>query len=145
MPRSANCDRLGLQRSVNFQNLQNKSPVILLPEEGGLDLSSELTLWRKVAESEMRVWLMSELSGLRVGLPEVEQFGINIEEHFKSKKFKSDKEKEAKAKSKLVSVVMEIKLNDEKEYLKELNVEANRVRKSLGEKFTKKIQKPTEI
>ena len=32
-----------------------------------------------MAESEMRIWMMGELSEMCVGLPEIEEFGINLE------------------------------------------------------------------
>ena len=91
MPRSAQCDRIRSQRTSKYKILIKQSPVKLFLTEGGPDLSSELKLWRKMAESEMLVWLISELCGLRVGLPEVEQFGINLEEQFNSSKLKNDK------------------------------------------------------
>ena len=137
MPRSAKRDQNRSQRSRNLHkknlHLQNQSPVNILPNKGGIDLSSELKLWRRMAESEMRIWLMSELSEVRVGLPEIEQFGLNLECQFRSKKFKNVKNNSAKLK--LVSQAMRIKLNDEKEYVKELKVLKNEARRALGDKL----------
>ena len=57
-------------------------------ERGGSDLSSELNVWKKHAASEMRIWLMEELDKERIGLPEVENYSMNLGNHFRSKIFK---------------------------------------------------------
>ena len=90
-------------------------------------------MWKRMAESEMRIWMMGELSEMCVGLPEIEEFGINLECQFRSAKFKNDKTKNAKVK--LVGQAMKVKLNDEKEYVKELMIMKNEARRALGERL----------
>ena len=110
----------------------------------GNDLSSELCIWKKLGMSEVRIWLMKELSKHKIGLPEVENFSLNLGDQFKSKKFKK-KFKKSKNENlmniDLIEKAMKMKIKDEKEYCKELTVERNILRRKLGDEL-KKNSKP---
>ena len=111
-------------------------------ERGGSYLSSELNVWKKHAASEMRIWLMEELDKERIGLPEVENFSMNLGNHFRSRKFKKkfknkDFEKKNSDGEDLINVSMEIKVKDEKEYYKELSIEKEKIRRNLSDRLKK--------
>ena len=44
----------------------------------GMDLSAMKRTWEDLAETEMRLQLMSELLKLNVGLADVEEFNLNL-------------------------------------------------------------------
>ena len=106
----------------------------------GQDLSSELCVWRRLAESEMRIWLMEELNRCKLGLPEVENYSLGLGNSMRSKKFKNkfkNKTGEEVLKGNLVGVSMKIKLKDEKEYHDELVKERDEKRKQMGKNLKK--------
>ena len=106
----------------------------------GPDLSSALGIWKKHAESELRIWLMEELDKQKLGLPEVENYSLNLGTHFKSRKFKNiykNQKNEDSVNSDIIFVSMKIKLKDEKEYFRELSKEKDEVRKRLADEYKK--------
>ena len=98
----------------------------------GPEISSEMMkVWKGIAASESRLELMKELKGLNVGFGEVENFNLDLSSKFRSSKFRENVKDNCNPDSKVVRAAMEEKLRDEEWYLMELNIEQNKLRKSL--------------
>ena len=99
----------------------------------GKNQSARVKLWRDLARSESRIWLMEELCRLDVGFNEAEDFGLGLAMNFKSHKYKENKDAPKSA----VREAMKIKLGDEKRYKSELFLARNQARRKLEVEFGK--------
>ena len=110
----------------------------------GPELSSAMEkTWRCLAASESRLHLMSELTKLKVGFAEVEEFYLDLSSKYRSKKFQeTDNEINN---SKVVKDAMQLKLMDEKFYNDEIKSEQNKLRRILGDEVGKNTQRPTDL
>ena len=94
----------------------------------GQSLSVMMKVWQDIANSEMRIELMSELCELGVGFNEVEEFNLGIFQNLRSEKMKN---LGTKSEKRVVKVAMEVKFRDEKYHKAELNKLRNKERKNL--------------
>ena len=90
----------------------------------GLDLSLPTKLWRKGAQSDCRLTLLSKLLKLNVGLRDVEGFGDTLRLKLRSESLKKNKNCERK----VVKEAMKLKLVDEIETRKEIKGEMDKFR-----------------
>ena len=90
-----------------------------------------IKLWREIKSSEMRIGMMQELRTLGVGFNDVEEFNFGLMYHFKSQKMKDEPEPD----NKVVRAAMEVKMNDERSYYKELCSERNTMRRKLTKTY----------
>ena len=95
----------------------------------GLDLGIARSVWAKVASSECRIRLLTELIGLGIGFKDVEDYSHDLGLKFKSDAFK----KREGGDRKLVRDTMNVKLRDETHYNREWNQEKTTWRRRIGE------------
>ena len=96
----------------------------------GLDLSAMSKTWQDLAASEMRLHLMTELSKLKVGLAEVEEFNKVLKLNLRCEESYSEVQQ-----VKFVKTTMSIKLRDEQKTNQKLITERNKERRKLAEIF----------
>ena len=96
----------------------------------GLDLSAMSKTWQDLAASEMRLHLMTELSKLKVGLAEVEEFNKVLKINLRCEESYSEVQQ-----VKFVKTTMSIKLRDEQKTNQKLITERNKERRKLAEIF----------
>ena len=101
------------------------------PDEGP-DLGELVKLWRDSACSEERLKLMTELRKKKLGFNEIEKFSLGLEYNLKSTKLKDS----SKPTQKVVAAVMEMKMRDESQHLREMKRKKEKMRRLL-EKTTK--------
>ena len=97
----------------------------------GKNPSARLKIWQDIAQSEMHIWLMEELSKYDVGYGEVEEFCLGLTIKFKSSKY----QKKEDANVEVVRAAMKSKLGDEKNYRRELIKERNSQRRKMEREF----------
>ena len=95
----------------------------------GKNLSAMTKVWSDIAVSEVKMRMMKELKTLNVGFNEVEEFNLGLMYNCKSQKMKDSRNNPNR---KVIKAAMEIKLNDERMYNKELCSERNRWRKKMA-------------
>lgn len=95
-------------------------------EEGGNRQDHLRNAWRKLVESEERLRFWKKMVGWEVGVREIEHLGEDLKE-----KFRSMQMKEGQSERKVISLVMGLKLKDEKKLQRELKREKERRRKDL--------------
>ena len=95
----------------------------------GQNLSAMIKVWSDIAVSEVKMMMMKELRTLNVGFNEVEEFNLGLIYNCKSQKMKDSRNNPSK---KVIKAAMEIKLNDERMFNKELCSERNRWRKKMA-------------
>ena len=123
----------------------NISSDILL-EEGGKDLRIEMEIWSKMAESEARLHLMTDLLIYKVGFPDVEQFCLDLESKYRATATGSLREKgENSPEWQVVKVCMNLKMIDERKTNSELTTERYNLRKKLEEKHGKNSRKTRNL
>ena len=118
----------------NIVHQRSKTKILfsdLTSKVEGKDLGELKQIWVDTAASEVRLNLMSALMGKKIGLREIENFGLGLKYNFKSDKFKELKDKPIEE---VVQAAMKVKLRDEQHHHKELVREKNLKRKRLGEK-----------
>ena len=93
-----------------------------------MDPSARLTLWESLAATEMRLELMSNLMGLKVGLADIEEFNLGLKSNLKN--LNSDKTTEMQD-QKIVKVTMEVKIRDERISKNKLMRQRNRARSEM--------------
>ena len=108
------------------QNLTNSS--IYTSHEEGPDLGELRKLWRDSACSEERLKMMTELRKKNIGFNEIEMFSMGLEYNLKSEKMKDQSNK---PKQKVIAAVMEIKIRDEAQHLREMKKKKEMMRKWL--------------
>ena len=100
-------------------------------EEGGSEQGSTLTAnakndlrneWRKLIESEERLAFFKKMVGLRLSVREIEHFGEDL-----NNKFRSEQMKEAKSEKEVTKLIMELKLKDERRHVRERKKERKRI------------------
>ena len=96
----------------------------------GLDLSAMSKTWQDLAASEMRLHLMTELSKLKIGLAEVEEFNKVLKLNLRCEESYSEVQQ-----VKFVKTTMSIKLRDEQKTNQKLITERNKKRRKLAEIF----------
>ena len=104
--------------------------------EEGLDLGIAKNLWVKIAASECRIRLLTELISLKIGLKDVEDYNVGLELKFRSDAFKNRDHGDKK----VVQQVMNVKLRDEVELNREMNREKILWRRKIGEYTSNKRQ-----
>ena len=114
-------------RSSLSQN-QPKTSFLTSQKEEGPDLGELTKLWRDSACSEERLKLMTELRRRKIGFNEIEMFSLGLQYNLKSEKWKGSS---TKPKQKVISEVMEIKMRDEAQHLREMNKRKEMMRKWL--------------
>ena len=92
----------------------------------GQELRDAKDLWRKVAANESRMHLMMELSRVKVGLADVEEFCIDLGD-----KCRAETGTIGKVEWKVVKAAMEAKLVDARRTEKSLKREQNLTRKKI--------------
>ena len=95
--------------------------------EEGPDLGELIKLWRDSASSEERLKLMTELKKKNLGFNEIEKFSLGLEYNLKSTKMKDS----SKPTKKVVAAVMEIKMRDESQHLREMKRRKEKMRRIL--------------
>ena len=98
------------------------------PDEGP-DLGELIKLWRDSACSEERLKLMTELRKRKLGFNEIEKFSLGLEYNLKSNKLKDS----SKPTQRVVDTVMEIKMRDESQHLREMNRRKEKMRQAGAE------------
>ena len=86
-------------------------------------------VWSDIAVSEVKMRMMQELRTLNVGFNEVEEFNLGLMYNCKSQKMKDSRNNPTK---KVIKAAMEIKLNDERLFNKELCNERNKWRRKMA-------------
>ena len=86
-------------------------------------------VWSDIAVSEVKMRMMQELRTLNVGFNEVEEFNLGLMYNCKSQKMKDERNNPTK---KVIKAAMEIKLNDERLFNKELCNERNKWRRKMA-------------
>ena len=107
----------------------------------GTDIRVMEKVWRQVAECDERIKLMKKLIKLGIGLAEVEEFGLNIQKKLKSFQYKNKIREGEVITKEMVKTVMELKLKDEKKYLRELLKTQKRMQLEI-ERKAKKNSRP---
>ena len=111
-------------------------------EEGGSRQNNLRNAWRKLVESEERLRFWKKVVGWEVGVREIEHLGDDLKDKFRSMQMRG-----GQCERKVVSLVMESKLKDEKKLQRELKREKEKRRKDLEKDcnskrlFTKIISK----
>ena len=95
-------------------------------EEGGNRQDHLRNAWRKLVESEERLRFWKKMVGWEVGVREIEYLGEDLKE-----KSRSMQMREGQSERKVISLVMGLKLKDEKKLQRELKREKERRRKDL--------------
>ena len=108
----------------------------------GTDIRVMEKVWRQVAECDERIKLMKKLIKLGIGLAEVEEFGLNIQKKLKSFQYKNKIREGEVITKEMVKAVMELKLKDEKKYLRELLKTQKKMQLEI-ERKAKKNSRPT--
>ena len=103
----------------------------------GKDRRVAVKLWKSVADSIARVSLLKSMIKEGMGLAELEEFNLNLERCYKSKKFQEQAKNREKAKNTVLEEAMKAKLADEQCLLRELNFKKTRMRQEIAEKLTK--------
>ena len=76
--------------------------------------------WKQVAVCEERIQLMKKLLRMELVVAEIEQVGINIQSKFKSNSLINRVRNGENVSKEVIKSIMEIKLRDERKYLREL-------------------------
>ena len=99
----------------------------------GQDPSAVKEIWERLAATEMRLQMMSDLIKLKVGLADIEEFNLTLSDNLKNKP--SDKVTEMQN-ARLVKATMSVKLKDEQttrsKLLRERNLARTKLMKELG-------------
>ena len=95
--------------------------------EEGPDLGELRKLWREGACSEERLKLITELRNRKIGFNEIEMFSLGLEYNLKSTKMKDSN----KPTQKVTATVMEMKMRDEAQHLREIRKRKQKMRKWL--------------
>ena len=107
--------------------------------EGGKRQDRVRDAWRKLVECEERGKFWDKMVGLDLGVRELEHFGEDIKE-----KFRSEMMKGGNSEREVIRLVMKLKLKDEKSHQRELkrakNKERDSLRKEIGA-YRKFLQK----
>ena len=119
----------------------NQSPTVIItpPMEVGPDLQLAEKVWRGVALSETRLYLMTELSRLSLCLADVEEFCLNL-----NCKYRFDNnERNAKVEPewKIIEVIMAKKLRNERKLHERLETEKRRLREEIYGYYGKNSRK----
>ena len=114
------------------KNIPKYSDITSLVE--GPSLSVMIKVWQDIANSEMRIEMMSELSELGVGFNEVEEFNLGLFQNLRSEKMKN---LGTKSEKRIVKVAMEVKFRDEKYHKAELTKLRNKERRNLETRLGK--------
>ena len=123
-----------LSKMSTLSQNPNQSSSYTSPEEGP-DLGELKKLWREGACSEERLNLMTELRNRKIGFNEIEMFSLGLEYNLKSTKMKDSK----KPTQKIVTTVMEMKIRDEAQHLREIRKKKQKMRKWLEKTMEPKI------
>ena len=115
------------------QNQTNHS--IYTSSEEGPDLGELKKLWREGACSEERLKLMTELKNKKIGFNEIEMFSLGLEYNLKSTKMKENN----KPTKRVIETVMEMKMRDEAQHLREIRKKKQKMRKWLEKTVEPKI------
>ena len=97
--------------------------------------------WRKLVESEERLKFWRKMVGWEIGVREIEHLGEDLKGKFRSMKMKGGRNERE-----VISLVMRLKLKDERKLQRELKKERNRLRENIesecsGRLFKKIISK----
>ena len=114
---------LNVQPQTNYSDFTSKIE--------GSELGEMRQIWKETAASEMRLNLMVELKGKKLGFNEIENFSLGLKYNFKSEKLK---EKSEKPVEKVILAAMNIKIQDEKHHHRELKRYREIKKKRLQEK-----------
>ena len=101
----------------------------------GPDLGELKKLWREGACSEERLKLMTELRNRKLGFNEIEMFSLGLEYNLKSTKMKET----SKPTKKIIETVMEMKMRDEAQHLREIRKKKQKMGKWLEKTVEPKI------
>ena len=101
----------------------------------GPDLGELKKLWREGACSEERLKLMTELKNKKIGFNEIEMFSLGLEYNLKSTKMKETN----KPTQRVIETVMEMKMRDEAQHLREIRKKKQKMRKWLEKTVEPKI------
>ena len=129
-PKYCGADQGSLQGSPIFKNKMKHSDITSIAE--GLNISAMIKVWREVTACELRLVMMKELRTLNLGFSKVEEFNLGLSYHLKSQKMK---DAAMEPNLKLIRTAMEIKMNDERCYNKELCSERNKMRQTISKKL----------
>ena len=114
MTPSQSCNMGSDQRDQDTRSTPTNISSDILLEEGGKDLRIEMEIWSKMAESEARLHLMTDLLRYKVGFPDVEQFCLDLESKYRATATGSLREKgENSPEWQVVKVCMNLKIIDE--------------------------------
>ena len=86
-------------------------------------------LWRDLAVSEVRLWMMTQLEKLEVGLNDLEAFNEGLVSKLRSEAMKGKSEG---IKKKLVNAALQLKIKDEQRYQEEMRKRKNKMRREIG-------------
>ena len=115
------------QNSRSLSQKTNK-PSIYTSHEEGPDLGELIKLWRDSACSEERLKMMTELKKKKIGFNEIEMFSLGLQYNLKSEQMKDSSNK---PKQKVIAAVMDIKMRDEAQHLREMKRKKEMMRKWL--------------
>ena len=108
----------------------------------GPELGEMCRIWKETATSEMRMKMMSELRGRKLGFNEIENFSLGLQFNFKSGKMKDQGDKPLE---KVIESAMNIKMIDEKHLHNELKHKREIKKKRLGEQYHPKTKTYKQI
>ena len=115
------------QPDRSLSQTTNKHSIYTSHEEGP-DLGKLIKLWRDSASSEERLKMMVELKKKKIGFNEIEMFGLGLQYNLKSEQMKDSSRK---PKEKVIAAVMDIKMKDEAQHLREMKRKKETMRKWL--------------
>ena len=110
--------------------------------EEGFDIRYAENLWTTTAKSELRLELLTNLDRMGIGLGKVESYMEGLVVEFRSKKFRG---KGAKLGKKVIRESMVLKLHDEREVHKELDLEKSELRRETERLFGKNSRRQRRL
>ena len=97
------------------------------------DVSIASATWVRVARAECQVQLLKDLQKAKVGVAEVEKFLESLEDAKKSKKNVKKKKNKEKRDTGILKVIMDSKVRDAEDDLKEKETRKKRLKRKLEE------------
>ena len=113
------------------KSTNHPTTVITSETPDGLDLGLATQTWKKLAISELRLEMLSDLVTLDVGLNDIEEIGYDLRLNLRSEKLRNKSDCERKA----LREIMVLKMTDERFTCQELTRERNQWRRRLKEEL----------
>ena len=133
------------QSGPDLQEPNSTHPTIssdILPEEGGQEVRIDREVWCKLAESEARLHLMTELLKYKVGFPDIEEFCRNLESKYRSTAMGNLKDNGVNSPEwAVVKACMNLKIIDERKTNSSLVSRRYDLRKKIEEESGKNTRK----